>query len=133
MKKYLRQFFVNFLSFWLTGKLITGVYFGQGLKTMALAAVSLTAINLIIKPLIKILLLPINFLTLGGFRWLINVLALYLVTQIVSQFEISSFLFEGFTYQGFSIPEISFSTFWAYVIASFFLSLVTTFLLWLSK
>ena len=133
MKKHLRLFLINFVSLWLAGNAFAGVSFSGNYQTLALAALVLTLINFALKPLIKIMLLPINLITMGAFRWLINVLSLYLVTIIVSQFQIESFLFAGFNYQGFTIPSIYLSTFWALVVVSLFISLVTTFLLWLIK
>lgn len=133
MKKYLRLFLFNLVSLWLIASLLPGVSFSGGYQTLALAAVVLTLVNLLLKPLVNILLLPINLLTLGMFRWLINVITLYLVTIFVPQFKITSFFCPGFNYQGFIIPSMYLSTFWVFVLSSFMISLATTFLLWLSK
>lgn len=133
MKKYLRLFLFNLVSLWLIAGLLPGVSFSGGYQTLALAAVVLTLVNLLIKPLVNILLLPINLLTLGMFRWLINVITLYLVTIFVPQFKITSFFYPGFNYQGFIIPSMYLSTFLVFVLSSFMISLATTFLLWLSN
>ncbi|MCJ7804368.1 phage holin family protein [Patescibacteria group bacterium] len=133
IKKYLRLFLISFLALWLISRFIPGVQFIGGYQTMALTALVLTLVGFLIKPLIGLLLLPINLLTLGAFRWLINVVALWLVTLIVPQFKISGFVFEGFVYQGFTIPQMSLNIFWAYVLVSLTLSLITTFVLWLTK
>lgn len=133
IKKHLRSFVFNLAALWLASQILEGVSFQEGWQGLALAAVALTLVNLLVKPLIKLLLLPINLLTLGGFRWLVNVIALYLVTLLVPQFQISAFLFPGFSYQGFVVPAIHLGTFWVYVLVSFFLSLVTSFLIWLMK
>jgi len=133
MKKYLRLFFINLFSLWLAVQVLSGVSFTDGFQTLAKAAVALTIINFIIRPLIKILLLPINLLTLGAFRWLVNVISLYLVTIIVPQFNINSFYFSGFNYQGFTVPAVQLTAFWGLVVTSFLISLTATFLLWLAK
>lgn len=133
IKKYFRLFLINLVSLWLAVELIDGVTLSGDMRTLASTALVLTLVNLFIKPLLHLLLLPINLITLGAFRWLINVLTLYLVTLIVPQLKVSGFLFPGFSYQGFIIPEIFLTTFWAFVLASFLISLATTFLLWLIK
>jgi len=133
MKKYLRLFLFNLFSLWLVANITTGVSFGNGYSTLLLSALVLCLVHFLIKPLINILLLPINLLTLGMFRWLTNVIALYLVTIIVPKFEISSFNFPGFSYHGFVIPQIYLTQFWALVVISFIISLTESFLLWLSK
>jgi putative membrane protein len=132
IKKYLRLFLVNLVSFWLVAQIIEGVSYAGGFRTLVWAALALMLINLTVKPLINLLLLPINLITLGAFRWLVNVLALYLVTLIVSQLRISAFLFPGFNYQGFIIPQVYLATPWVFVITSFLLSLITGFFLWLT-
>lgn len=133
MKKYLRLLLVNTATLWLAAKIITGISFDNQIKTLFSAALALTIIDLLIKPLIKILLLPINLLTLGTFRWLTNVIALYLTTLIVPEFKINGFFFPGFVYQGFALPSMNLSTFLTFVLTSFTISLITTLLLWLAK
>lgn len=133
MKKYLRLFLFNLVSLWLVTSFLPGASFSGGYQTLALAAMVLTLVNLLIKPLINLLFLPINLLTLGMFRWVINVITLYLVTLFVPQFKITSFFYPGFNYQGFMVPSMYLSAFWVLVLSSFIISLTTTFLLWLSK
>ncbi|TSC54147.1 MAG: putative membrane protein [Microgenomates group bacterium LiPW_31] len=133
IKKYLRLFLINLVSFWLVAKLVGGVNYSGGFQTLAWAALALMIVNLTVRPLINLLLLPINLITLGAFRWLVNVLALYLVTLVVPQLKISAFLFPGFNYQGFIIPPVYLAIFWVLVIASFLISLITSFFLWLAE
>ncbi len=133
IKKYLRFFLINLFALWLVAFLFTGVSFTGGWQTLALAALVLALLGTLIKPLIKVLFLPINLLTLGTFRWLINVITLWLATIIVPQFKIAGFLFEGFSYKGFIMPSFYMATFWAFVLASLVISIVTTLTLWLIK
>lgn len=132
-KKILRLILINLGSLLVAARLVPGMSIGGGVKTALYAALGLTLINFLIKPLIKLLLLPVNLMTLGAFRWLINVIALYLLVLLVSQLTVNPFTFPGFTYQGFIIPQAYISTFWAYVICSLVISFSTTFILWLIK
>lgn len=133
IKRYLRLFLINLFCLWSIGFLLPGVKFIGGFQTIALTALVLTLIGSFIKPLIKLLLLPVNLLTLGAFRWLVNVITLWLVTLVVPQFIIQSFQFAGYTYNGFAIPTMFVATFWAFVLASLIISIITTFVLWLIK
>jgi putative membrane protein len=132
-KNYLRLFLINFLALWLLGRLGWGVEFLNGYETMAITALVLTLLGALVKPLIKILLIPINLLTLGAFRWLINVITLWLVTLIVPQFKIAGFVFQGLDWNSLLIRSFFIPKFWAFVLVSFFISLVTSFVLWLIK
>ena len=133
IKKYLRFFLINFLALWLVERFFAGVSFDGGYQTIMLAALVLTMAGFLIKPLVGLLLLPINLLTMGAFRWLINVITLWLVTLAVPQFKISSFLFTGFVYHGFVIPTMFLNLFWVYFLVALTISLITTLVLWLIK
>jgi len=56
-----------------------------------IAAVVLGALNLVIRPLILILTLPINILTLGLFSLVINALLVMLAAAIVPGFGVAGF------------------------------------------
>jgi len=133
IKKYLRFFLINLFGLWLVAYIFTGVNFIGGWQTITLAALVLTLLGTLVKPLIKLLLLPVNLVTLGAFRWLINVIVLWLVTFIIPQFQINGFLFEGVNYQGFTIPSFYVATFWAFVLSSLVISFITSLTLWLIK
>lgn len=133
MKKILCSLVINLAALILVGQVVAGFKISGGYQGIFFTAVVLTGINFAIKPLIKLLLLPINLITLGAFRWVANVFSLYLVTLLVPYLEILSFTFPGFAYQGFVIPGMFLAKIWVLVISSFLLSLFTTFLFWLFK
>jgi putative membrane protein len=64
----------------------------DGLKTAMILAVVLGLINLIIKPILILVTLPVNILTLGLFTFVINALLIMLASSIVKGFEVDGFL-----------------------------------------
>lgn len=74
----------------LVAKVIPGIQLA-GIKTALLVAIVIGLINVFIKPLIMLLALPINILTLGFLTLIINALMLWLSAGIVAGFEISGF------------------------------------------
>lgn len=133
MKKLLRSVVINVFALWLTAKLIAGFGYDGGWQTLALAAVVFGIINLLIRPLIKLLLLPINLLTLGLLGWLVNVLMLYLLTILVPKIKFEGFEFAEVSYRGFLVPALTISRFYCAVLTSFLINLVSGFLYWLAK
>jgi len=133
MKSLLRSFFINGLSLWLVSQIVSGVTFARGYETLLMAAAVLGIFNLLVRPLINILLLPINILTLGTLRWLVNVFTLYFVTLLVPDFEITGFHFAGSSFQGIVIPSLSLGTIWAFVAVSFLISIISGLIFWLVK
>jgi putative membrane protein len=57
-----------------------------------IAALILGLVNAVIRPLLILLTLPVNVLTLGLFTLVINALMLWLVATIVKGFDIKNFL-----------------------------------------
>ncbi len=88
MKKFFLRWIVSALSIFLTAKLLGSVYV-SGLTASLVAAAILGIVNTIIKPIVVILTLPINFLTLGLFTFVINGFVLYLAAGLVTGFAIS--------------------------------------------
>lgn len=134
MKSILRSFLINGLALWLVSQALPGsMNFSRGTETLLFTAFVLGIINLFVRPLLKLFLLPINLLTLGAFRWVVNVLSLYLVTVVVTDFKIQNFFFPGFSYNVVTLPSLFLTGFWAFVLVSFSLSIISHFLFWLSR
>ena len=131
MKTLLRYFLINLVSLYLTTTFLPGLRFTGGVKSLAIGALAFMLINFILVPLLKILFLPLNLLTVGLFAWLINVLALYALTTIVTDFILMPYFFPGTTIVGLTIPPTELTTFWVAVVASFIIGIITHFLQWL--
>lgn len=131
MKALLRYFLINLVSLWITTETITGLTYTGGFRVLVIGAAVFTVINFLLVPMIKILLLPLNILTLGFFTWLTNVIALYALTTIVPYFKLVPFTYEGYQLNGFIIPPAELNTLWVAIIASFLIGIVTHLLHWL--
>ncbi|MCL5090645.1 MAG: phage holin family protein [Patescibacteria group bacterium] len=131
MKNFLRRIFLNFLSLWLIGNITQSVNYNGNLLVLFWASLFLTIFNLLIKPILNLLLMPINLITLGAFRWVINVLVLLAVLIAVEGFKVVGFTFTGFTIAGFVVPKITLSFFWALVLVSFMIEIFNGIFGWL--
>jgi len=81
---------VNLLALVIAGSLIPGIRI-QSIQMGMIAAAILGVVNAVIRPLVLILTLPINLLTLGLFTLVINAAMLKLVADVVPGFVIESF------------------------------------------
>jgi putative membrane protein len=70
---------------------IPGIQVATFLTALIVAAV-LGFINTIIKPIIKILTLPINILTLGIFSLVLNGFFFWLVARVIDGFSVATFM-----------------------------------------
>ena len=81
---------INLLALVVAGSVIKGIRI-ESLGTGVIAAGILGIVNAVIRPVVLILTLPINILTLGLFTLLINAAMLMLVSALVPGFMIDSF------------------------------------------
>ncbi len=63
----------------------------EGFVPALVAAVVLGAVNMVLKPLLLILTLPVNILTLGLFTFVINGFLIVLVAKLVPGFKVNGF------------------------------------------
>lgn len=124
MKKYLKASLLNSISLYIVSTFISGLVVPQKLLGLFWTGVVFTLINRLIKPIIKLFLLPINLLTLGLFRWIANVLVLFILVKIMPGLKITQFTISAFNQSGFAIPSFHLSKLLSLVLISFLLSIV---------
>ena len=118
MRKILKYTLLIAFTLALQNQLWHNLIFSENVWTIVKVAFILTIFEILLKPIIKILLLPINILTLGLFRIVINTVGLYLAVFLLSDFKVNLIAINAFTWQGITIPTLNFIGFWAYVINS---------------
>jgi len=106
------------------------ISFSQNLSILLQASLVLTIFENIVKPLLKLLLLPITIITLGLVRLLINTLGLYMVEYFITNFQISNINTVAQNFFGLTIPPINIYNFWAYLVTSLTINIVYN---WLNK
>ena len=132
IRLFLRSITINLASIYVSSLILSGIiiYIG-GYKTLLIAATAITFANLIVKPIVHLILLPIHLITLGAFRWVANLITLYLITWLVPNLQIHAFTSPEIHFRYVIIPSISFSAFGAFIVATLTLTLVFHFIYWL--
>jgi putative membrane protein len=133
VKTILRSLLINIGALIAASQIIPSLTIEGGLKGLMIGAVAFMLANLLLVPLLKVLLLPLNLLTLGIFAWLSNVLALYFLVTVVPYFKLLPYQFSGITYGSLTIAPISFSTFQLAIVVSFVIGFIIHFCNWLVK
>lgn len=90
MQGFLFRWFFNAVAIYLTTLIIRGIQVPD-FTTALIAALVLGIVNAFIRPIVLLLTLPINILTLGLFTLIVNTLMLYIVAAVVQSFVITSF------------------------------------------
>lgn len=106
----LRRWLILTVAICLTPYIVSGISVRSFIDAL-LAALILGILNIFIKPILQILTLPINLLTLGLFTLVINAILLEIVAWL--------------------IPGFSISSFWSAILGGFFISIVSWILGWI--
>lgn len=133
MRTILKHFIINTASLYVVSLVVSGLIFKEGTYTLLMAGIVLTLTTLVIRPIINILLLPINLITFGLFRWVGFAVTLYLVTLVAPGFKIVNFIFSGYQSYWLSIPAVSLTGFFALIAFTFLISLVSSVGYWILK
>lgn len=81
---------VGMIGLWLAAKFVPGVAIGDN-TTLLIAALVMGLINAVIRPIVVVLTIPVTFLTLGLFLFVVN----------AAMFSLTAYFLEGFTVAGF--------------------------------
>jgi len=87
--KLIIRLLLNAIAVVVLAKILNGVHV-DSYTTAIIVAVVLSILNLIIKPILVILTLPITILTLGLFLLVVNALIILLADQLISGFRVDS-------------------------------------------
>ncbi len=132
MKGLIKATFINFLAMYFVSQLHLGFNISGGAPTLISASVALTLLNRLVKPIIKLFLLPINVLTLGIFRWFAGVATLFILVALIDQIQVIPFYFQGFSAQGFVIPSLQINLIFSYIITTTLIRLASDIFRWLT-
>lgn len=133
VKSLVRLFVINGASLYILQLILPAVRLSGGWRTYLAASVTLAVLNWVVRPVLELILLPINLLTLGMFRWVSMTVVFWLMTRFVHGLSISAFHFSGFSYAGVIIPATDLTMFWTTVVAAFLLTTVMTLIEWFVK
>ncbi len=88
---FLLRFSVTVLAILLAAYIVPGIEVA-GFYAAVIAALVLGAINLTLRPILFLLTLPINLLTLGLFTFVINALLFWFVASFIEGVEVAGFV-----------------------------------------
>jgi putative membrane protein len=103
------QILANSAAIWTASRFVSGFSFSGSWKELLIAGAILGAINVLVRPIVKLLSFPLILLSLGLFTIIINVALLYFASSFIPGMEINGF----------------WAGFWAVIIISFVNNLIT--------
>jgi len=90
MKKIIINWLFSAVAIFITAYLLPGIHLAN-LATVFVAALILGILNAILRPILIVLTLPINILTLGLFTLIINAMVVSIAASVVPGFQVANF------------------------------------------
>ena len=90
MRNFIIVTLINTFALFMVSGIFNGIVISSW-QTLIVSAIILSLINIYLKPIIKIIMLPVNFFTLGLFTLFINAFLLNIVEYLVKGFYIKDF------------------------------------------
>lgn len=122
MRKLIINLLATAISLFVTAYLIQGFRIDPNWSTYLVASIVFLLLNAIVAPVVKLLLLPLNLLTLGLFRWVTSVLMLYVFDLLYGGVTISAYRFPGYESSLLRLPAGDLNLFWTLVLCSLTMS-----------
>jgi len=125
MKYLVRLYLFSVFSLWFVQEIIPGFTIPGSTVTLLSAGLALSLLTLIVKPMLKILFIPVNMLTFGLSSWVVHVIVIYLLIVIVPEVRIEPWVFPGMNVVGFVIPKIQVSYYASLIVVSVLITFIT--------
>ena len=90
MRGLVIRWLVSALALYLTSQIVRGIEI-DGIVPLLFAAVTIGVLNAVVRPLVLLLTLPLNVLTLGLFTLVVNAGMLWMASQVVIGFRVHGF------------------------------------------
>ena len=93
LRRFLITWAFNVAALWVAVELLAGVHVSGDHRwlTYVLAGLVFSLVNMVVKPIVAILAIPLIILTLGIAYFLVNVLMIFLTSWVVSDFHVDGF------------------------------------------
>lgn len=95
MKHYLRKLIIVFLSLYLAFSLIPTIRLGNDPRNLLVIIASFFLVGIIIRPVFSLILIPLNFITVGLVSFALNTLTIFILTTFLSGVTVGAYSFPG--------------------------------------
>ena len=114
--KLILRILINAVAIWLTTLILPNFIFSGNLFNLIIVAIIFGLVNGLIRPIVKLLTLPITILTLGLFTLVINAFMLILTTWISDSLSLGGGFFQNL---------------WIALLAAIIISVISTIISWI--
>ena len=92
LRRLLYAWIVNVVAIWIATYFVDGISYSDDFWILIVAGLVFGLVNFFLKPIVRLLALPVIIITLGIALFFINLLMLYITSWLVSGFDIDRFM-----------------------------------------
>lgn len=133
MKFVLRKYFITVSSLFILSQLIPSIAIKNSWNGLFYASLILSLLFYIVRPLLNLIMLPINLVTLNLSSWIAQVLIFYFWTVITNVVKISSWQFSGLNLGTINISAFNLVKWQVIIAGAFVYIIINKFLGWVFK
>lgn len=133
IRKLILRYLITGVSIGLVTFYLPGISYAGGMVTLFEIITVFFLANLFIKPMIKLIALPVEIATLGLFSLVINTALFWGVSLWVPEFQIDSFWFSGIRISMLIMAPLEIPAVGTAMIGSISVGLINSILYWLTK
>ena len=94
--KLLLRLVINMAAIWVTSLVLSGLSFTGNVGSLILVGVIFGLVNALIRPIVRLLTLPLTIVTLGLFTLVINAIMLMITVLLSDSLDLTGNIFENF-------------------------------------
>lgn len=102
----LRNLLGAVVAIFVVALVVPGISYQGDARVLIAAALVFALFQTLVKPILNLIALPLNFLTFGSVSVLIGMGLFYAISYLVSSFTFSSFEFSGFSFSTLVVPAM---------------------------
>lgn len=133
MKALFRTTIIYCLALYVLSLIVRGVHIIGGLPTYLIGGFVLMLLQVVLKPVLTMLTLPLNVITLGLFSIVTSSIILYLLTVLVPRVVIQAYNLPRTDIAGFVIPSMHINSVATLILSAVILSSIIWFITWLTN
>lgn len=133
MKSLIKKYIINLLAVYLISRLVNAVVISDNGYTYFYASLFLSLLLMLVKPVINLIMLPLNLLTLNMTSWLLNIIIVYVWIILSPGVSVSSWYFSGGNLGPLMFAPVTFPRWQVIILTGILLTLIIRFLNWLLK
>lgn len=133
MRKLIKKYIINTVSIYLLSQLIAGISLKNSIEILIYSSFILTLLLLLVKPVVNLIMLPINLITFNLSVWVINIILTYLWIILVPDVTAAAWDFQGINLGFITIAPMNMPRWLVIITAGVVLSIFIRLFDWLMK